>query len=281
MKILAIGDFHGKIAAKLKRKIKKLDYDVVLCTGDLPYTDKIRKIEWKHMEELKKGKGWKEILTKKEYGKLLHYFRETIKSVQRIINFLALLKKPTYLISGNSDFSRYEARYFNLVSLEKRLKKKKLKLLYKKVISLNYYNLAGLSGYRFPVFKDFRKDIKGITKKKINGFNRKWDKKLKRLFLKAKNRPIIFLVHDPPKRCLDLVKNKKSDLYKKHIGDDYFNKYIKKYQPLLVICGHMHENQGSCKIGKTTIINTGAAYEGKAALIELEEERIKSVKFLR
>ena len=33
MKILVIGDFHGKFPVKLKEEVKKVD--IVLCTGDL------------------------------------------------------------------------------------------------------------------------------------------------------------------------------------------------------------------------------------------------------
>lgn len=34
MKILAIGDFHGKFPGKLKKLIKKENPDLILCTGD-------------------------------------------------------------------------------------------------------------------------------------------------------------------------------------------------------------------------------------------------------
>ena len=45
----------------------------------------------------------------------------------------------------------------------------------------------------------------------------------------------------------------------------------------------MHENQGKCKISKTTIINTGAAYENKAVIIDFDEKkgRVKEIKFIK
>jgi Icc-related predicted phosphoesterase len=43
----------------------------------------------------------------------------------------------------------------------------------------------------------------------------------------------------------------------------------------------MHENQGKCKIGKSLVINPGAASERKAAIIELERDKVKSIKFLK
>ena len=43
----------------------------------------------------------------------------------------------------------------------------------------------------------------------------------------------------------------------------------------------MHEHQGKKKLGKTWIVNTGAAYLGKYAIIEIENGKVKDVKFGR
>ena len=62
---------------------------------------------------------------------------------------------------------------------------------------------------------------------------------------------------------------------------------------ILAIGGHFHENQGKCKIGKTLVVNPGAAGEGKCVIIDFDEKkgavngipssraRIKSVKFVK
>jgi Icc-related predicted phosphoesterase len=70
-------------------------------------------------------------------------------------------------------------------------------------------------------------------------------------------------------------------MYNRHAGFEPYNKVIKKYRPLLAICGHMHEYQGIKKLGRTTVIATGAAFQGKAALIDIEGQKIKSIKFLK
>ena len=61
MKILVIGDFHGKFPKKLKEMAKKVD--LVLCTGDFGGSEKLLKILFKYL-----GKKWntKELLEKLE-----------------------------------------------------------------------------------------------------------------------------------------------------------------------------------------------------------------------
>ena len=43
----------------------------------------------------------------------------------------------------------------------------------------------------------------------------------------------------------------------------------------------MHENPGKIKIGKTLALNAGAAVYGRAAIIEVNMGKIKSVKFVK
>ena len=67
------------------------------------------------------------------------------------------------------------------------------------------------------------------------------------------------------------------------MGVSSYNRVIKKYKPALLVCGHMHENQGKCKINATLVVNPGAALEGKAAIIDFDEKmkRVLSVRFVR
>jgi Icc-related predicted phosphoesterase len=91
-----------------------------------------------------------------------------------------------------------------------------------------------------------------------------------------------FLIHDPPYGFFDKVLNKDSPLNNKHVGDKYFLQYIKKYKPSLVISGHMHEYQGLKKLGKSTIIATGSAKEGKAVIIDINPHtgKINNIDFI-
>jgi Icc-related predicted phosphoesterase len=266
MRLLLIGDFHGKFK-KVEKKVLKLEFDAVLCVGDLCNGDELRKIIFKNWESLKKGITLNELVSNKKLDKL-HY--NAIKSMYDVLDFLNNLGKPVYLVMGNFDYGKKEIpRDIRLKALEESVKKRKnIFLLKKRIMKLRDYNILGFSEYR----NASQKKIFG-AKMDFNKQNKKFDESLNILFSRLKNnRKTIMLVHDTPFGVLDLVKNKKSPMHNKHVGDKYFTKYIKKFKPLLCICGHMHENRGLKKLGKTLVINSGPAFEGKCALLDLGEK---------
>jgi len=63
---------------------------------------------------------------------------------------------------------------------------------------------------------------------------------------------IILVTHAPP------YGTKLDQISRSYSGNKSFTMFIKKYQPELVICGHIHENRGreDC-MGRTRIINPG------------------------
>ena len=77
----------------------------------------------------------------------------------------------------------------------------------------------------------------------------------------------ILLTHLPPK-------NTKIDRAHGMIlaGSKAVRGAIEKNQPILHLCGHIHEASGEDKIGKTISINIGAVKEGKALILNIEEE---------
>jgi len=278
MKFLLIGDFHGKIPSKLN-KIKKLEFDYVLCNGDLPSDEGFRKYIFKYWKELDK-RSLKEIIGKQIYNKLS---KKSNFSVIKVLKFLNSLDKKTYLIRGNYDLEK-SSRNQNptLAPLLRRIKNcKNIQLINSMTIQRKEFSLLGHSGYRFPTEKSKEKlNFRIYTKGKIKRKNQRWDKRLKRIFSKVKDfKNSIFLVHDPPLNYLDKVLFKKSPMYGKHLGDEYYLRYIKKYQPTVCVCGHMHEHaQKTAKIGKTLIVNPGEAGKGQFAILELENNKAK-IKF--
>jgi len=81
---------------------------------------------------------------------------------------------------------------------------------------------------------------------------RKLSKRLVKFMKKHRNKKLILLTHAPPYRTkLDKLGNQ-------HVGNKEVKRLIKKLKPLVVICGHLHENSGRRqKLGKTLIINPG------------------------
>jgi Icc-related predicted phosphoesterase len=278
MKILAIGDFHGKFPEKLKRGAKKAD--LVLCTGDYVDAEKIRKLVFKNW----KNKSWIDAVGKKKAKKLE---KECFNSGLRILRELDSIGKKVFVIFGNTDFYKRDAYlepkdispgYFDDIIR----KSKNLSLVDRSKRKFKDIEIIGHGGYlditdwiKHPIDKEKKKQK--IRFARYNDYK----KKLFRLFSRKKPKNFIFLTHYTPYKIFDKVKIKKSPIYGRHAGFEPYNQVIKKYQPLLAICGHMHEYQGMKKLGKTTIIATGPAYEGKAALIDIEGKKIKSIKFLR
>jgi Icc-related predicted phosphoesterase len=61
------------------------------------------------------------------------------------------------------------------------------------------------------------------------------------------------------------------------VGSTAVRKIIDKYQPLLMLTGHIHESRGLVKLGRTTVINPGSEYgEGilRGCIVTLEPGKV-------
>ncbi|MEX2017176.1 MAG: hypothetical protein WD876_01765, partial [Candidatus Pacearchaeota archaeon] len=146
------------------------------------------------------------------------------------------------------------------------------------------YVFIGMRGYSFP----------GRVKSKAF---RKHKKILERLFNKNKKEKIIFVSHNIAYNTkLDKLsikalkfasksagKKHKKEIKdrKRHYGSKMARRIIEKYHPILHLGGHIHESAGKDKIRKTILVNPGAAHEGKAAIIELNDGKVRKIKFIR
>ena len=276
MKILALGDFHGKFPEKLKKEAKKAD--LILSTGDFADADKIRRIIFKNWT----NKSWIDVVGKKKAKKLE---KESFDSGLKILKELNSIGKKSCIIWGNTDFYKGEGKneifpkYFD----DKIKRMKNIILIDRKERKIKNIEAIGHGGYldvtefiRHPINKD--KEKQKISLKRYKNYERKL---FKLLSDKKPGKGFVFLIHYTPYGFFDKVKHKGSPMNGKHVGFEPYNRIIRKYQPLICICGHMHEYQGMKKLGRTIVINPGPAYEGKAALIELEGQKIKSIKFLK
>lgn len=80
---------------------------------------------------------------------------------------------------------------------------------------------------------------------------------------------IIFVSHAPPKNTSTAQVFTGRDA-----GSEALFELIEEYQPLLCICGHIHEGVGMDHIGKTVVVNPGAAKDGQYALISIENNKV-------
>jgi len=74
----------------------------------------------------------------------------------------------------------------------------------------------------------------------------------------------IVLSHPPPYGVLDEVGGM-------HVGSRSVRKIVEEKRPILLICGHVHEQEGEEILGDTLIVKLGAAENGRAAKIEIDE----------
>ncbi|MCK5342684.1 MAG: hypothetical protein KAR20_04730, partial [Candidatus Heimdallarchaeota archaeon] len=61
----------------------------------------------------------------------------------------------------------------------------------------------------------------------------------------------------------------------------FFRDIALEENPALVLCGHMHEYQGKKRLGESLIVNPGAACDGKCAIIDFDEGKVRGVRFMK
>jgi Icc-related predicted phosphoesterase len=76
----------------------------------------------------------------------------------------------------------------------------------------------------------------------------------------------VLVTHAPPQGVLDRTTSGV------HAGSEAVRKFVQREQPLLVICGHIHEAFGQEWLGETLVVNCGPAMRGQYAVIEIGED---------
>ena len=78
---------------------------------------------------------------------------------------------------------------------------------------------------------------------------------------------LVLIVHQPPKDTkLDKI------TAGIHVGSPALTEFIKEYQPLLLVSGHIHESAAIDTLGNTVMINPGSFAEGKYAVVQIQKE---------
>jgi Icc-related predicted phosphoesterase len=77
------------------------------------------------------------------------------------------------------------------------------------------------------------------------------------------NHSSVLVAHPPPWRFLDQAFNRF------HAGSKGLYRFIRRYQPRLLICGHIHEKPGTATIGKSMIVNCNMSRKNSGAIIEI------------
>jgi len=288
MKILVVGDFHGKCNIPLKKIIKDEKIDLILSPGDYCGDKRVANLFFKYLYDTD------EDVPDKIEKRIDRYEIEGTRAGFEIIKRLKGLETRFIGVRGNWDPMEYrwdvggELRERDSRDAKKltRMQNKSFEFIDLNMKDIGDFLVIGGASSTSPgkINKKALKVVKerdGMSevKRRIREYNRRKSRYEKMFsYAKKKKKPVIFLTHNCPyKTKLDKVR--KGPAKGEHCGSFLEKEIIKKFKPGLVICGHMHENQGKDKIGKSLIINAGAVVDRKYAIIDFSEKT--KVKFFR
>jgi Icc-related predicted phosphoesterase len=106
-------------------------------------------------------------------------------------------------------------------------------------------------------------------------------------------RPVLFNLHNPPfgtatdrayKLTADMrIETAGGEPVQAPVGSHAVREAIENVQPVLALCGHIHESRGTASLGRTLVVNPGSTYpEGvlQGAVIVLDGAKVKSHRFV-
>ncbi|VVB79941.1 Calcineurin-like phosphoesterase [uncultured archaeon] len=283
MRLLVVGDFHGKLPLNLKAIVKKEKIGLIISLGDyFPFS--YRKIWFKHCY----GKDlelW-EVLGKKV---VKTYMLKDLKVGENILKKLNDLGVPVLTVVGNTDLSRLNDQYRPGRSFNYKWKWESQEFFTPMIKKYKNIHRIDYSSFKFGniiFIGAFGHSSPGHVKSRAY---KKYKNKLENLFKKFrkenKEGKVIFTTHNVPFNTkLDKITAKHAHhrARGKHYGSKMFRRIIEKYQPSLSIGGHIHEGFGKDKIKSTLLVNPGAALEKRYAIIEIPEKKGKiDVKLLK
>jgi len=113
-------------------------------------------------------------------------------------------------------------------------------------------------------------DMKQVEKKGIHfvGINGVSPNDVVQFFTINKNvldEKSVLVTHVPPHNTQDKI------FLGMRGGSKELREIVDKYKPRLVLCGHIHEDPGYMKIGRTVVVNCSMGKRGEGALIEINK----------
>lgn len=179
-------------------------------------------------------------------GDISAYFKRS-----GVIHQLDRMTVPVFVVRGNSDFPQVDdliAKASNITSLHRRTVQRKGVVF------------SGVNG-TIPV--PFRSRI-ALRESGIVRQAAEW--------IQGRS---VFVAHPPPWGMLDGV------FGKFHAGSRAVREIIRRYQPEVFICGHIHEDSGAAYMGRTLVVNCSVGKRDIGAVIDmsLDSDRPPTVDF--
>jgi putative phosphoesterase len=169
----------------------------------------------------------------------------TTNEARSVIQRLQKFGKPVLAVAGNMDLPAFDSAY-ELLGVN----------INAKGIILGEMGFFGVAGSPFtPMNTPYEISETEIARRANIGWQNVGAARWK-----------IFVPHAPPKGTnLDKI------LIGKHVGSSAVREFVELHQPDVLVCGHIHESRGLDTLGKTQMVNCGAAARGYYAIIELTD----------
>lgn len=306
MRFLIVGDLHGQIP-----KIHFKDFDAIIAPGDFCSDEFVRPYYKKYFALLKKGRRnvpSQDEFFRQELGdkKLREMDSKSLEIGRSVLEFLNSFEVPVFIVPGNWDQSygktdvedldidlyHYRKAFLDFENGSSTNPKitRGLKNLVDCQLALHTFKGIDVIGYGLssgPEDPRASAKLKNSDKLTPGEFRRLvclYKKQLNRLsdVYRKNHTPgnsTIFLTHNIPYDTnLDIVLDKKSYVYKRHLGSSLARAFCQRHQPLVCIGGHIHDYFGKDFIGGTTVLNAGFGQD-KNILLEIEEGQIKNLEF--
>ena len=254
MKILLLSDFGGVFPEAFRKKLKAVDFDVVLCAGDFADIKAIRDLF------LKYGEKSDEVYNKMSGKEKDRINKKRHASTDSVLKKLNSLGKPIYLVTGNNEIYYYE-KFLKILS-----KYKNCRIIDGRLAEFKGFSVIGNRNENTTKSEEQR----GYTLENLYDYQ---EHLLDKNFKKSKGKNIILVNHYPPYGGrLDKMPKDARQNPGRHVGSYLIKDAIRKYKPKFVLCGHLEELRGICRIGKTTVINPGGADIGKYGILEVNKK---------
>jgi len=306
MKILVIGDLHGE-----KPVVRTRGFDCIVCVGDICGDKKISKL-YKEWFKYKK-KNPEDSLDVDEFFLSIGYGEKKIKKLEaeslrtgkKILKYLSSFGRPIFLVPGNWDQSYGESRIKDMTKSEYNYFKvwldrfngneinpkliKGLRNIFDCQFEMHNFMGVNFIGYGLSCANEnpvTSLDKESFSKKEFdllkNSYNKIVDRLINSYGDKNNKLPCVFISHNVPYNIkLDVIKEKNSFAYGKHLGSSVSRVFCLRRKPDLCLAGHIHEGKGKCVLGKTLVVNPGYGKEAKV-LIDFDEVsgKVRGVNFL-
>lgn len=286
MKLLIVGDFQGVVPAKLKKRLMREKFDAVVGVGDYAGLR-----EWRPfiMHNLRAAKEGLPLFTRAAFfgkKKLKVLVKQEEQAARDVLRFLDSLGKPVIFVFGNSDDDWYRYGFDRLWEVSKKKQRFLRSLKNMKDVTYGKKKFAGITYVGFGGYMDIDAYFERGQWKQDDAQARRRRllrrvKSRKKFFsaLQSTKAPRIFVLHYPPQGAFDIIHDREDNpMNGKSAGIGFFTQAIRKYKPVLVLCGHMHEYQGMKKLHGIPVVNPGDAEKGKYAVVEILENNAKKVR---